>query len=214
MTAYAGIATIGSAGFLGLLGALHVLKPDVDPSWAVISAYALGDYGWLMTLAFAAMAAACAALCLQLRPSARSVPGRIGLVVLAVSAVGFTMAAIFPTDPITVPVGRETGRGQLHAAGAMLGGVIPIAALALSWDLSRRAGWERARFWLWAATAAAWVGDLVFIGAMAVMLPRGDGALGPNVLIGWPNRLMIATYCIWVATAAWQSGRVESAGSD
>jgi hypothetical protein len=38
--------------FLVLLAALHLFKPELDPSWHVISEYAIGRYGWLMVLAF------------------------------------------------------------------------------------------------------------------------------------------------------------------
>lgn len=200
----------GAVSFVALLAALHAVRPDLDPSWTVISAYALGDHGWLMTLAFAAMAAGCAALALQLRSHARSLIGRIGLGVLALSAVGFALAATFPSDPITTPPEQQSAAGQWHSAGAMLGGAIPVAALALTWALTRQPVWAGARAWLWSATAGAWIGDLIFIGAMATMLPRGGGSLGPAVLIGWPNRLMIVTYCAWVFIAAWQTSRLPA----
>ena len=31
--------------FVLLLAALHVIKPEIDPSWRFISEYALGDHG-------------------------------------------------------------------------------------------------------------------------------------------------------------------------
>ena len=201
------IAMGGAALFVALLTALHVIRPDLDPSWTVISAYALGEFGWVMTLALAAMAAGCAALAAELGRHARSRIGRIGLAVLLTSAAGFALAALFPSDPITTRPDRQSVSWQLHSAGAMLGGAIPLAALALTWALTRLPAWTGARAWLWSATAAAWIGDAVFIAAMATMLPRGGGSLGPDVLVGWPNRLMIVTYCAWVFIAAWQASR-------
>jgi hypothetical protein len=41
-----------------LLLGMHVLKPEIAPSWRFISEYALGDFGWLMHLAFLAFAGA------------------------------------------------------------------------------------------------------------------------------------------------------------
>jgi hypothetical protein len=31
---------------------LHLIKPEFDPSWRLISEYEVGRFGWLMTLAF------------------------------------------------------------------------------------------------------------------------------------------------------------------
>jgi hypothetical protein len=36
--------------FLVLVGALHVLRPDLDPSWHVLSEYSIADRGWLNRL--------------------------------------------------------------------------------------------------------------------------------------------------------------------
>jgi hypothetical protein len=43
-----------TAATLRLLASLHVLSPEFDPSWRVISEYALGRYGWLLSLMFLA----------------------------------------------------------------------------------------------------------------------------------------------------------------
>lgn len=42
--------------FVLSLGSLHLLQPEMDPTWRLISEYALGRFGWLMTLAFLALA--------------------------------------------------------------------------------------------------------------------------------------------------------------
>src|ERR1039457_5429987 len=41
-----------------LLAALHVLSPEFSPSWRVISEYALGRYGWVLSLMFLSWASA------------------------------------------------------------------------------------------------------------------------------------------------------------
>lgn len=51
-----------AAAFVVLLAALHVLKPELDPSWRMGSEYAIGDYGWVMRIAFFSMALSCVAL--------------------------------------------------------------------------------------------------------------------------------------------------------
>jgi hypothetical protein len=42
--------------FVLLLGSLHLLEPEFDPTWRFISEYALGNFGWMMRLAFLALA--------------------------------------------------------------------------------------------------------------------------------------------------------------
>ena len=50
------LALAGAATFAVLLAALHFLKPGLDPSWHFISEYAIGEYGWIMALAFLSLA--------------------------------------------------------------------------------------------------------------------------------------------------------------
>jgi hypothetical protein len=35
-----------------LMSALIFVRPDIDPSWHTISEYAIGPWGWVMSLAF------------------------------------------------------------------------------------------------------------------------------------------------------------------
>ena len=92
----------GAATFVVLLAALHFIKPELDPSWHFISEYAIGDYGWIMVLAFLSLALSYVSLFVAIRSQLRTIAERIGLVLLLVSALGLTIAAIFTTDPITV----------------------------------------------------------------------------------------------------------------
>jgi hypothetical protein len=46
------VALAAVAAFSILLVRVHVLKPEIDPSWRMISEYEIGRYGWLMRLAF------------------------------------------------------------------------------------------------------------------------------------------------------------------
>jgi hypothetical protein len=201
------LALAAAATFLVLLAALHVLKPELDPSWRVISEYALGRYGWLMTLAFLSLALSCASLTLALRPHIRSIGGKIGLALLLLSAVGMTIAGIFPTDPITTSRDALTPNGRLHELGALLD-VTPLAALLISWSLARRNQvWSSARPALFWTAGLPLLGLAIFTASVALMLPS-DGAFSPDVLIGWPNRLLMATYCAWLMTIAWHAIRL------
>ena len=34
------------------LGSLHILSPEFDPTWRVVSEYALGKFGWALAILF------------------------------------------------------------------------------------------------------------------------------------------------------------------
>jgi hypothetical protein len=75
----ASLSFTGTISFMVLLTALHLIKPELDPSWHFISEYAIGDYGWVMMLAFLSLAFSCVTLFLTIRSQIRSLGGYIGL---------------------------------------------------------------------------------------------------------------------------------------
>ncbi len=98
----AALVSLGAAvAFVVLLAALHVIKPELDPSWHFISEYAIGDYGWVMVLVFLSLALSYVTLFVAIRSQTQTIVGKIGLALLLVSALGLTIAAVFTTDPIT-----------------------------------------------------------------------------------------------------------------
>jgi hypothetical protein len=205
------LSLAGAATFLVLLAALHFLKPGLDPSWRMVSEYEIGRYGWVMALAFLSLAFSCVALVVAVRSQARTTGGRIGLALLLVSALGMTIAAIFTADPITASQSELTTHGNLHGLGALLGiPTFPVAATLISLSLARARGWSTARRSLPWMAVLTWIVLLVFVASVAVMLPRGDGGFGPDVPIGWPNRLLVLAYSAWLMVAAWQAIRVGS----
>ncbi|MBV8068249.1 MAG: DUF998 domain-containing protein [Candidatus Eremiobacteraeota bacterium] len=54
----------------------HVLSPEFDPSWRVVSEYADGRYAWVLTLMFALCAFGTWALAYAVWPYATRRPGR------------------------------------------------------------------------------------------------------------------------------------------
>jgi len=198
------VSLVSGGTFLVLLTALHFVKPDLDPSWSVISEYALGDYGWLMTIAFLAWGLSAISLFLAIRAQVQNLVGRIGLAFLLIGAAGPIVAAIFPTDPITTPPDAVTTGGAIHSMGAMLSDGILIGATLITLSLVRKnPNWSSARKPLIWTTVLAWVGAVGFTASMAVLLPQNGGQLGPEVLIGWQGRFVVAAYAAWLMTAAW-----------
>ncbi|GAA4376008.1 DUF998 domain-containing protein [Agromyces bauzanensis] len=81
-------ATVGA--FVLIFVMLHAIEPEFDPSWRFISEYQLGGWGWLMSLSFVCLSVSATTLLLAVRSQIRTVGGRIGLGLLALSAVAFS----------------------------------------------------------------------------------------------------------------------------
>jgi hypothetical protein len=193
-----------AATFVVLLAALHFIKPELDPSWHFISEYAIGDYGWIMVVAFLSLAFSYVSLFVAIRSQLRTIAGRIGLVLLLVSALGLTIAAIFTTDPITVSKDEVTTEGTLHNLGGTLGIAMPFAAAIIGWKLARNPAWSSARRPLLWATGLALVAFVVSFFSVGVMASQSGGKFGPDVLVGWPNRFEVVAYSVWLMVVAWQ----------
>ena len=200
------VSLVAAALFLTVLVALHLLRPDLDPSWRFISEYEIGDYGWLMRLAFFSLALSCAALVPTIFPYAQRISGWFGMFLLLVSSAGMILAGICIPDK----------ENKLHEMGAMMDNV-PFAALFVNWSLSRHPAWASAKKMLLSTAGLPLLGLVVFMGSLAVMLPANGGQPGPSVLAGWPNRFFILTHLAWLVPIAWWSMRLaigEAAGRD
>jgi hypothetical protein len=213
--AAARLAIAAAAAALLLLASLHVLSPEFDPSWRMVSEYANGHYGWVLSLMFAAWGLSSWALAFAIWPEARTTPTRIGLVLLTVAGVGQAMAAAFD-------INHDTLHGVAGALG-ILG--LPIAAMLISVSLGRTEPWSVAkRTLLWTANLT-WVSVALlaatFVLLVATFSQVGGGlpAQAPKVLppgviglVGWANRLLVVLYCVWVITVAWQALKLRRRG--
>lgn len=192
-----------------LLVSLHVISPEFDPSWRVISEYALGDYGWVLSLMFVAGALGNWSLYFAVKSKVKRRSGKIGLWFLIVAGLGSAMASVFAIDH------------PLHNFAGMIGVFsLPIAAMLISVNLSRNQDWLGARKpLLWTANLT-WISLVLFIVSMVILITTYIQAGGdmdvevakiqvlPSGVIafnGWTNRLFVVTGCIWVMTVAWQA---------
>jgi hypothetical protein len=191
-------ATVASAtAALILLAALHLLSPELDPSWRMVSEYALGDYGWVLSLMFLAWALSCVTLFSAIKAHIRTLGGKIGLGFLLAAALGMGMAAFFDVNH------------NLHGVAAIIGmPSLPIAALLISVSLVGNRAWAAARrVLLWTANLT-WVSLVLMFAAVGIGLAQTGGEFGPGVLAGWPNRFLVVAYCVWLITAARYADRV------
>lgn len=202
------LAIAASAAVLLLLASLHVLSPEFDPAWRMVSEYANGQYGWLLSLMFIAWAISSWTLAFALWPHARTTAGRIGLIFLILAGVGEAMGAIFDINH------------PLHGLAAMIGiPSLPVAAMLISISLGRTQEWSTAKKTLLWAANLTWVSLVLLAMAFAILVVTytqagGDMTAGAEVtvlppgaiaLVGWANRFLIVVYCVWVITVAWQA---------
>ena len=200
--ALAFVAVSGAILAVLLLAALHVLRPDLQPTWHVISEYANGPHGWLMTIAFAALAASCTATVLGIWPLADGWGVKIGLGLIALAAIGLSMAALFPADIVQDPMPAMSWTGTMHGVASMLGNpTLMIGMIVLAYALPGHAPWETAGLPLQIFAHLAWLCFVAMMVGMFVFLPQGTGGLA--ALVGYGNRLLVVAYAAWLVIANW-----------
>jgi Protein of unknown function (DUF998) len=108
------------------------LRPELDPSWHTISEWAIGPYGWIMSMAFLISAVSYAALFVTLKSQIRGIIGRIGLGILLICVIGTVGVGVFTTDSLETPWKALSTIGTLHIVfGTSALMLLPFAALLL-----------------------------------------------------------------------------------
>ncbi len=170
---------------------LHFVQSETNDNDA-LSEYALGDYGWLMNLAFFSVAAGFAAVAvlmtLSLSPS-RS--GRIGIALLFLAAIAWVLLG---AGNIDAEGADQTFHGLVHGVGFVVGFPASFAApLVLARAFRRDEGWRgfrRPTLILGLSALGAFV--LAFMDAFSPVTVRlAEGLLLLwVVLAGWRGRLL------------------------
>ena len=137
------LAVAGPLLCITLIAVLHVLESEVNDSDAV-SEYALGDFGWVMNVAFFSAAAGIGALAFVLHRSlARSKTAIAGIVLLAIAAVAWVLLGVGNIDPEGADA---TTHGLIHGIGFFLGLPARLAApLVLAAAFRRDERWANHR---------------------------------------------------------------------
>jgi len=175
------LAIGAAAAVLILLASLHALSPEFDPSWRVVSEYANGRYGWVLSLMFVSWAVSSWALTAAVRPRLDfTIGGKIALGLLIAAGIGQAMAAVFDINH------------PLHELAGMIGVLsLPIAAMLISARLMRNSLWSANLTWI----------SLVLLVAALIGMTRRHSQIH---LVGWANRLMVMVDCVWVLAVAGQ----------
>jgi Protein of unknown function (DUF998) len=193
------VAIAASVAVIALLTSLHMLSPEFDPAWRLVSEYATGRYGWVLSLMFVCWAFSSWALTLTIWSQVRTTAGKVGVAALVAAGVGEAMAAVFDINQ------------PLHDVAGMLGVLgLPAAAMLISVSLTRTQGWSSARTALLWTANLNWIMLVLFVVAMIVMIvgyTQAGNRLTPEVIavVGYPNRLGVVLSCVWVITVAWRA---------
>jgi hypothetical protein len=200
------VAMVGAAVALVALGLLHALSPEYDPAWRMVSEYANGTYGWVLSLMFAVWGISSWALVIGIWRQEKKALFRIGLVFLLAAGLGEAMAAVFDINQ------------PLHDLASVLGIVgVPVGAILITTTLCRDAAWSAAKKPLKLSAHLTWVSVLLFAVSFGVMVltfqlsgNKMDPAAGPTPhapagvigYVGWTDRLFVVVSCAWVAVVA------------
>jgi hypothetical protein len=197
------MSVVFSATFITILILLHFLKPELDPSWRMISEYEIGRYGWMMRLAFFCWGSSVLSLLVALWGSLRTLGGKIGYVWLVLIGIALFGAGIFVTNEITDTT--ISTANTLHTlCGAFVIMTFPIASFLVVGSLARNEEWSatrRQQFWV---EVLVWLSMFAFFGSIIVStaINPSAGRVGPEVYLGWPNRLLVVVYNGWLITIA------------
>jgi hypothetical protein len=200
------LAIGAAAATLVLLASLHVLSPEFDPSFRMVSEYALGQYGWVLSLLFLAWGISAWSLAFALWSQVHTRAGKVGLWLLVIAGLGEAMASVFD-------ITHDTG----HSIAGVLGmGGFSIAAVLLSVSLGRTPAWRGAKsLLLWLANLN-WISVVLLVATLVLMTVQVAQAYGGHLpqqapahlpagvlgLDGWADRLIVLSNCLWVVVAA------------
>jgi Protein of unknown function (DUF998) len=195
---------------LVLLAALHVLSPEFDPSWRMVSEYANGRYGWVLALMFACWAVSTWALAFTIWPWLRTRAGKIGLAFLIGAGLGEAMASFF-----------DINYQSLHDMAGFIGVLcLPVAAMLISLPLGRVQQWAAARKRLVWTANLTWISVVLMFASLMLLFvtyTRAGGRIpadgkslpigavlprGAIAVVGYANRFLIVVYCAWAIVVA------------
>ncbi len=178
---------------------LHVLSPELDPSWHMISEYAYGNFGYVLTLFFLCWGIASWSTAMTLLPLMRNIWSRIGIFFLIISGLGEIMGALFDI------------RHNLHGAAFGLGvPTLPVAALMISIYFVRTYGIDKIKLLI--SANLTWISIVLMAGSMILFISalKSVGAFHPEAgaltslpagitsLVGYANRLLVLSYIAWL----------------
>jgi hypothetical membrane protein len=209
----AAVIAVWAAGLtVASLAALHVLSPEFDPAWRMVSEYANGDYAWALSLFFAVWGVSSFALAYALRNKIATKGGKIGLALLVLAGLGQVLAAVFD---INHPLHNLVGNVAIPS--------FAVAALLIGKSLSKNAAWARVKRPLMYLSHLAWISAVLLVVSFVILITTymnsgGDPSAGTAItelpdgviaFVGWTNRLLVIAFAAWTAAVAWWSLKLK-----
>jgi len=207
------LALAAAIATLLTLAVLHILSPEFEPAWRMVSEYANGNYSWVLSLMFIFWAISSWILAFTLWSDVKTTASKVGLYFLIAAGIGEAMAAVFDINH------------SLHGLASLIGiGSLPIAALLISTSLGRMDAWSAAKKSLLVTANLTWIRVLLMGITFAILITTFTQAGGdmtstevPTTLpdgviawVGWANRFLIVAYCAWVINVAWNAIKLKT----
>ena len=205
-------AIVAAGVVIVALTSLRVLSPEFDPAWRVISEYALGRYGWVLSLLFISWAISTWSLAVAVRSQLPTRWGKIGWWLLVSSGFGAALASVFEINH------------PMHQVAGTIGLLGPVSAVIVSVNLSRTPAWSASRRPLLWTAHLTWIGVVLFFLTLVLLNLTESAAAGGSLttqsrelppgaiaLVGYANRLGVVVSCLWHATVAWHALRFRDA---
>jgi hypothetical protein len=193
------IALIGICLFILLIIILHFLPTGYNPLRSPTSEYAVGKYGFLMTIAFLGMSTGSFALVIGLYSGiVRSASSRIGLILLTIWSVGVLIAMIFPIDPEGLP---PTTHGAIHKTNGPVTFIsLTIGTILMSLSFRSDENWRSVY-----RTALTLSIILLFMFISVIVNLATGLAYG-----GFFQRLYLITFSVWFITVTLHLRKINS----
>lgn len=194
-TALAGIAIFA----LGIV-LMHGLRPDYEVASHMISDYAVGPWGSVMTTAFAGASVGCLMLALGLaRSRPASIAGWLVAALFAIAAIGLAVTAAAPTD---LPGAPSTTTGEIHEVSFL----VNVASIVLAALLTAVLTWRDAR-WRAHRVPALALATLLVVGVVVQFKTLHRG-----MPYGLANRFVVFVMVSWLVFIALRLQRLGEAG--
>lgn len=162
--------------YLFIFTLMHFMRPDKSILASFVSEYAVGKYGWLMTLGFFGLAAGTLCLIIGLLNSIKA--SETAIITLSAWCIGAFLFSIFTTD---IPGTTQTLQGLIHAFSALIA-LLSLGIAMISWGLT----FSKNDTWQEMATTSRFFGVISMVLFMALFLsPLSLKGLTERILIIW-----------------------------
>lgn len=195
----------GAVSLLCLL-ILHFTSTEYQPSWRMVSEYALGKHKWLLTVFFMGWGICSMLTAYLLWQVSFSLWAQIGSVLVLLSGIGAFMGGLFDV--------KHKWHGMAFGLGIP---TLPIGALLLSYHLVNMLPWSQQSILILWSAHALWITVVLMAVSMMVLfagfkkagLPMGPDVEPPEHLpagvigiVGYANRLLVLCYVGWLLIMA------------